>query len=253
MKVITTAVLLLLLTHPGFSPQTRSQKPEVAAQIRELKKLEKRLNDLNLQGGDVTVELSGDNESSAKINVVVEKTESATDSGAETGGRNKPRKRRSAYDIDLSHLEVPDEYINEKLASTFLTPQQFPDCPGVKVMQVGASADYEVVEDYTYHGNGYQITAWRGFTYDRASIPRIFWVIIDKDSLSNVAPLFHDLLYRHGGVLPQDRVSPFRSFTRDQTDDLFKELMGKCGVDRIRQELAYQAVHRFAGPAWRAN
>ena len=253
MKLITTAVLLLLLTHPGFSPQKPSQKPDVAAQIRELQKLEKRLNDLKLQDGDVTVELSGDNESSAKINVVVEKTEAATDSAAEAGGKNKPKKKRSEFDIDLSNIEVPDEYINEKFASTFLTQQQFPDCPGVKVMQVGATADYEVVEDYTYQGNGYQITAWKGFTYDRASIPRIFWVIIDKDSLSNVAPLFHDLLYRHGGVLPQDRVSPYRSFTRDQTDNLFKELMGRCGVDTIRQELAYQAVHQFAGPAWRAN
>ena len=253
MKLFTVAVLLLLLTHPGFAPQKSSQKPEVAAQIRELQKLEKQLKDLNLEGGEVSVELSGDRESSAKINVVVEKTESVTDSAAETGGRTRPIKRRKTFDIDLSNIEVPDEYINEKFASTFLTQQQFPDCPGVRVTQIGATADYEVAEDYTYHGNGYQITAWKGFTYDRASIPKIFWVIIDKDSLSNVAPLFHDLLYRHGGVLPQDRVNPYRSFTRDQTDDLFKELMGKCGVDRIRQELAYQAVHRFGGPAWKTN
>ena len=146
MKLITTAVLLLLLTHPGFSPQKPSQKSDVAAQIRELQKLEKRLNDLKLQDGDVTVELSGDNESSAKINVVVEKTELAPDSAAgDTGGKNKPKKKRSEFDIDLSNIEVPDEYINEKFASTFLTQQQFPDCPGVKVMQVGATADYEVV------------------------------------------------------------------------------------------------------------
>ena len=67
--------------------------------------------------------------------------------------------------------------------------------------------------------------------YDRASIPRIFWLIIDKDSLSNVAPLFHDLLYRYGGRLPPNLVSPYREFSREDTDKLFYDLMVKCGVD----------------------
>ena len=117
-------------------------------------------------------------------------------------------------------------------------------------MQVGATVDYDVVDDYVYDGGTYKITAWKGFRYDRASIPRIFWVIIDKDSLSNVAPLFHDLLYRHGGELPQERVTPYRTFSRLETDNLFRELMGKCGVGAVRRELAYRAVRNFSGFAW---
>jgi hypothetical protein len=120
-------------------------------------------------------------------------------------------------------------------------------------MQVGATADYDVAEDYIYDSGTYKITAWKGFRYDRASIPRIFWVIIDKDSLSNVAPLFHDLLYRHGGVLPADRVTPYRKFSRVEVDNLFRELMGKCGVSPLRRELAYRAVRNFSGFAWKNN
>lgn len=118
-------------------------------------------------------------------------------------------------------------------------------------MQIGAGVDYRVVEDYTYDSGAYRITVLNGFTYDRASIPRVLWVLIDKDSLSNVAPLLHDLLYRHGGALPENQVSPYRKFSRKDTDDLFLELMTDCGVKRWRREAAYQAVRRFSGFAWK--
>jgi hypothetical protein len=72
----------------------------------------------------------------------------------------------------------------------------------VLVMKIEPTINYRVTEDLTYNAGAFSITAWKDFTHDRASIPSIFWVMgLDKDALTNVAPLFHDLLYRHGRVL----------------------------------------------------
>jgi hypothetical protein len=94
------------------------------------------------------------------------------------------------------------------------------------------------------------VTAKKGFQFDRASIPRIFWVIISKDDLSNVPPLFHDLLYRFGGKLPKDCVSPFTEFTRNEADYLFYHLMERSGVTSWRLQVAYQTVRQFSSFAW---
>ena len=247
MKIISIATLLLLITCLRISAQNPSAKSE-AAKLADLQKLEQQLKELDKQFGSIDVDASGDEEKSTKFDVVVQKT--AISAPPTLGGKSKIVTTKKNFEIDLTNIEVPDEYINQKIASAFLSDSQNGTCPGVKLMQVGATQDYDVVEDYTYDDGPFKITAWKGFRFDRASIPRIFWVIIDKDSLSNVAPLFHDLLYRHGGKLPPERVVPFRTFTRDQTDDLFRTLMTKCGVNPIRRELAYQAVRKFAVGSW---
>lgn len=249
MKLISIVTLLLLIC---ISNQNQSPKPQTTKKAdSNLQKVEQQLKELDKESGSFEVDVSGDKENAAKFDVQVEKTEVV--SVSPTLGGHKTIKTTKNVDIDMTNIEVSDEYINQKLASAFLSTKLIGDCPGVKLMQVGATADYDVVEDYTYDGASFKITAWKGFRYDRASIPRIFWVIIDKDSLSNVAPLFHDLLYRNGGKLPQDRVTPFRTFTREETDELFRTLMGKCGVNPIRRELAYQAVRKFAGSSWNSQ
>ena len=80
-----------------------------------------------------------------------------------------------------------------------------------------------------------------------------FWVIISKDDLSNVPPLFHDLLYRNGGNLPKKQADPYRIFKRKEADDLFLELMQQSGVKWWRCDLAYQAVRKFAKFAWKTR
>lgn len=251
MKFTSLAIALLLLTSLVIPAQEPETKPQNTDKLAEVKKLEAQIKELERNPGTVKVRVSGEKESAASIEVAVERTEVMAPS-TERGKEEKVTTTKT-LDIDLKNIEVPDEYINEKVAASFLAETQIGTCPGVKVMQVGATGDYDVVEDYVYDGGTYKVTAWKGFRYDRASIPRIFWVIVDKDSLSNVAPLFHDLLYRHGGKLPADRVTPYRTFSRVETDNLFKELMGKCGVGAVRRELAYRAVRNFSGFAWSGN
>lgn len=247
MKFTSLAISLFLLTALVI-PAQEGAKPQDTDKLSEVKKLEDQIKELERNPGTVKVRVSGKKESTASINVAVERTELMAPSGDE--GKEEKVTTKKSLDIDLKNIAVPDDYINEKVAASFLAEHQIGTCQGVKVMQVGATGDYDVADDYVYDGGTYKITAWKGFRYDRASIPRIFWVIIDKDSLSNVAPLFHDLLYRHGGELPQERVTPYRTFSRLETDNLFRELMGKCGVGAVRRELAYRAVRNFSGFAW---
>lgn len=230
-----------------------------------MRKLESDLNKIDIasRGNDnnVEVDIKGHDESTGTMKIRVLRQPSIPDStgGGEPTAERTARVSDGAHDllnpqmisIDLSLLDIPDTLITQTIVSIFTKEDAVGELAGVKVRQVGASANYEVVEDYTYQYGPYKITVPKGFVYDRASIPRIFWVLMDKDSLSNVAPLFHDFLYRNGGRPARNLVLPYRTFTREDTDNLFFELMTKCGVETWRRKAAYEAVRNFSGFAWR--
>ena len=194
------------------------------------------------------------NEQSVEANIT-DQTNLVVSATAAGGGFGlEAAKPETVLNINLNNIDVPRKYVDEAVDRIFSNPDPGGELPGIKVMQIGATKEYVVVEDYSYHADaGYKITALKDFEYDRASIPRIFWAIIDKDDLSNVAPVFHDLLYRNGGVLPESQVTPYRTFVRDDVDRLFLELEGKCGVKSWRAKLAYQAVHNFGGSSWQPH
>ena len=189
----------------------------------------------------VEVDVKGRNESDAKVIITLKDPKTAPELVEFSGGK---------YVIDLSIITIPESYILAAITSVFNRDPKAGSLPGVDVRQIGNTPVYEVVNPYSYIYKGSRITVPQGFRYDRASIPRVFWVLIDKDSLSNVAPLFHDLLYRYGGVLDPKLVTPYRKFRRDEADDLFYELMGKCGVEEWRRSAAYEAVHHLAKSHW---
>lgn len=224
----------------------------------DLLKLEEKFKQIDKQSHSVKVQVTGAEAASAKVSVSAERqvpvsvTMRGTPGDAKSKERQTVAQEETLLDLDLSKINVPDEYIEAKMAKAFEAPM-CGTIPGVIVSQIGAGVDYVVVKDYTYDAGPYKLVVRNGFIYDRASIPRIFWVLIDKDSLGNVAPLVHDLLYRSGGVLPEGQVSPYRKFSRKETDDLFLEVMTKCGVAEWRRVAAYQAVRRFAGRAWQAK
>lgn len=260
MKHITLTLILLLPLIPNYSVNRRElssapQNTQVTDQ--DLLNLEAQFKQIDEEPGSVKVNVTGDRETSGEIKISIErKIFSAARGGAQSTRDDISEpviEKETVLNIDLSNVNVTDEYVNEKIAAAFSATRREGACPGVKVMKIEGSRDYTVLEDYTYNSGAYSITAWKDFIYDRASVPRIVWVLISQEDLSNVAPLFHDLLYRNGGVLPENRVSPYRKFSREDTDKLFRELMAKCGVKPWRREAAYQAVRKFAGPAWKGQ
>lgn len=179
--------------------------------------------------------------------------------------------------IDISGAEISEEHIYQRMTLK-IDSSLAGRLPEVKLIGIGATGIYEVVEDYCYpidycsigrevpperpdHHDDLRsrdrqashlctITVKAGFQFDRASIPRIFWILVSKDDLSNVAPLFHDLLYRFEGVLHPDWVKPYTTFSRLEADNLFFHLMAQSGVTSWRLHVAYQAVCHFSAFAW---
>ena len=229
------------------------------AQVKntELEKLETQLKRIETESNLVKVEVEGGNENSGKFNIIIER-EVPVSAGVGiptiTGSIKTRKKKKTLPTIDLSKIEVSDEYIDEKIKDAFESNESKKTNCGVGLIQDGVSKNWIVENDYVYDSGVFSITVLKGFSYDRASIPRIFWAIIDKDSLGSVPPLLHDLLYRNGGILPTNQILPSsKKFSRIETDKLFLELMEKCGVSKVRRELAYQAVRKFGGIAWKGK
>lgn len=251
MKITVLAVLIMFAASMFVLTRPAASGLQQMPQVSELEKLEAQLKEIEEEAATSRVRVSSNED--GKISVEVHKVSEilvAAKSGNKNVGESMSKlTTRTVLEIDLSKIEVSDEYIERKIAAAS-TGNRPASCPGVVLQQIGATPIYEVVNDCIYDAGPYKMTAWRGFKFDRASIPRGFWVIIDKDSLSNVAPLFHDLLYSHAGELPTDRVSPYKKFTRAEADELFRVLMQKCGVSSLRRELAYHAVKYFGRSSW---
>lgn len=109
---------------------------------------------------------------------------------------------------------------------------------------------WRLEETYSYKDGEYLITMPAGFESDLASVPRIFWWLIAPFELSIVGSLIHDYLYQYCGNPPKG-VSPPYTYTRQETDALFRRVMEKENVVWWRRELAYWVVRRFGCWAWR--
>jgi hypothetical protein len=200
---------------------------------------------------ELEVNVTGESESSGRLTVEMEQ---AADVGIMPAGAESLSEGSfslALLDLNLEDVEVPDSFITDRINAAMTNLEAAGGIPDVAIRQTDTTGKYELREDYTYSADGgFEIDAKTGFIFDRASIPRLFWVIIAQDDVSNVAPLFHDMLYRVKGVLPRDQVRPFRTFERKDADKLFNEIMKKRGVSSWRRKLAFQAVRKFGKAAW---
>lgn len=121
---------------------------------------------------------------------------------------------------------------------------------------------YELVQDYEYQwqaeGADWTILIPSGFRYDGISNPRLFWMItgITPDGLGRAAALVHDFIYQYDGKLP---VGAFMkngnpcgdTWTREQADKLFANMLDLAGVNKIRRRLMYLGVRAGGWMFWR--
>lgn len=128
---------------------------------------------------------------------------------------------------------------------------------------------YKLVEDYVAYisidGVDWKIVVPKDFEYDGASVPRLVWSLSDltPDGLIRAAACVHDFAYEHKGKMPlgstfkQNPVFPgaysshYLELTRRQSDDVFKALMQRGGVNKTSRNRAYKAVRWFGWWAWR--
>jgi hypothetical protein len=110
---------------------------------------------------------------------------------------------------------------------------------------------WRLEQDYSYRDGPTSISVEKGFLFDLASIPRPLWWLLANFELSISAPLVHDFLYRNGGAPPAG-IDPRRTYTRAETDALFRRMMELEGVSAVRRTAAYIAVRLLGGLAWRS-
>ena len=103
---------------------------------------------------------------------------------------------------------------------------------------------------YGYDDGPTRLTVPAGFTFDLASIPRLFWSLVAPFELSIAAPLLHDFLYRYAGEPPPPGTVPARRYARREADRLFREVMAAEGVAAWRRHAAWAAARAFGGRAW---
>lgn len=231
----------------------------------DIQELEARFEEIDQRSDSepVQVNLAGDAESSGTLNVTVKRKVRATEVDGEAPNTPAPAESISVpsetlLDVNLADVEIPDEYIERAIHKVFSNRETVGVLAQPVLEQVGATRKWELKQDYSYAVGGNTITALSRFVYDRASIPPIFWPLVDRDNVSSVAPLFHDLLYRYGGALPENQVpprdgtvTPYRTFQRKEVDDLFLELMRKSDVKPWRAQAAYRAVRTVSGLFWK--
>ena len=100
---------------------------------------------------------------------------------------------------------------------------------------------YTLREELSYGG----LTVPAGFESDGASVPRFFWRIVFPPGEQGAvrADFLHDFIYR---THPE-------GWTREQADELFRELLIDDGVSRFSAALAYYGVRLFGGSSWEAG
>jgi hypothetical protein len=83
----------------------------------------------------------------------------------------------------------------------------------------------------------------RGYVYDGASIPRIFWFLIGSpfEPVFAAAALVHDWFYLTHLV------------PRAVADECLYQLLRACGVGTVRAHIIWAAVRSCAGFAWTNN
>ncbi len=227
-------------------------------------KLKKQIREINKRiaaGETVAVTLEGE-EQSAHLAVDTEgarRLKQKPNQPAENAAlRVDVAGKTFSLDFDAAD-DISDAQIAEKIRQTVeLSPPagiaaDIGDLPRVVLTRDEAKRVWVLFEKCSYLTAGHTITAPANYETDLASIPRVFWSILAPEELSLAAPLFHDLIYRCGGNLPEDGLNPFdgKVFERKEVDDLFLELMKKAKIPRWKRTAAYLAVRGFAGFAWK--
>ena len=241
----------------------------MSIELEEFKKRLNRIDEKVSSGKNLIINISKGDESAEPITINEDKvfrSSNTRSGGTETISRSRGMTRddleRSApevFEIDVDQMDVSDEDIREIVRSAGKNAPVYRSgssaIPTVNITYDVPGKTWILLSDCRYKTNdGWELLAPKDYETDLASVPRFLWVFISSFELGLSAPLFHDLLYRCGGNLPDGQLNPLTDprhrFNRKAADDIFNELMEKARVSWWKRNAAYQAVRKFAGYAW---
>lgn len=99
-----------------------------------------------------------------------------------------------------------------------------------------------LLEDYIYSINGYDITIFKGFVTDGASVPHSLQWLYNPFGRYIKAAVVHDFLYscyNNTGI------------NRTLADKIFRYIMQETGVDNRTVRRFYAAVRAFGETSWK--
>ena len=67
-----------------------------------------------------------------------------------------------------------------------------------------STRQWEVWEDYEFEFDNQRLVIPKGFVFDGASVPRLFWSFLAPTGLLLIPGLFHDYAYRYNYLLMRD-------------------------------------------------
>jgi len=117
------------------------------------------------------------------------------------------------------------------------------------------SRNYQLTEDYiiTIPWMNVQILIPRGFIFDGASVPRIFWSILDPLGILYIPSIIHDFGYRYNALLNQDREIIFTGAGKMFFDDLFRKVAVEVNELPIIDTVSWAALFSFGWLPWNNN
>jgi hypothetical protein len=123
-------------------------------------------------------------------------------------------------------------------------PSCFPDPLQVRYIgSVEGSRVFQLSHYFRYIGSNSTITVPTGFQTDGASVPRVFWPILQPYGPYFPAAIIHDYLYC--------KCSNKLGLERKDADLIFKEAMFNLGIGWLTRETIYRAVRLGGGIAWK--
>lgn len=141
--------------------------------------------------------------------------------------------KQFALELDKKRVEIQDSSLTAPIITYLVNEEK-----------------WRVEQPYIYRDGNHSINVPDKFMFDLVSIPRVFWWLIVPFELSISAPLVHDFLYRCSGQPSSRSITPPRTYSRVESDLLFRMIMKEEGVWAWRRIAAYHAVRWFGEAAW---
>jgi len=141
-----------------------------------------------------------------------------------------------------------------------LTKYQMPILRPMPVRKRGERRRYEVMQDWKcdFLGRGFIIP--KGFIFDGASIPRLFWNLLSPAGYLFLPGLWHDFVFKYGFIYTYSEIESLDGgenriirefYTQSEADLRFKELGDRvCMGAHIFTAIAYKSLRLFGSITW---
>lgn len=146
-----------------------------------------------------------------------------------------------------------------------LNKEKMPILRPLPVRKRGERRRYELIEDWKCEllGRGFTFIIPKGFIFDGASIPRIFWNMLSPSGYLFLAGLLHDFIFKYRFVYIYSIIDSLDGgepriikdwFTQKEADKKFEALADKiCMGAHFFTRTAYITLRMFGSKAWREH